>query len=128
MMPKFEETCAVYLSPDAVSSLKAPTLPIKPCRTTSSLVGKVHMAASQAGTCLHTIGIMQVYQADLLRDLDEVEEVGSDAIKELRWATDLSFLATKETARTINRSMASMVAMERHLWLNLSGIKEIFAP
>lgn len=76
MMTKVEETLAAYLSPDAVLSLKAPTLPIKPCRTTSYLAGKVDMAASQAGTCLHTIEIMQAYQADLLRDLDEVEEVG----------------------------------------------------
>lgn len=83
MMPKVEETLAAYLSPDAVSSLKAPTLPTKPCRTTTSLVSKVYMAAGQASTCLHTIGIMQAYQADLLRDLDEVEEVGPNAIKEL---------------------------------------------
>ncbi|KAI2651174.1 enzymatic polyprotein [Labeo rohita] len=32
--------------------------------------------------------------------------------------------ATKETARAIGRSMASMVAVERHLWLTLSDMKE----
>lgn len=74
------------------------------------------MAAGQAGACL--------YQADLLRDLDEGEGVGPDAIKQLRWATDLSHRATKETAQAIGQSLAALVAMERHLWLNLSGTKE----
>ncbi|CAM4567152.1 unnamed protein product [Leuciscus chuanchicus] len=45
-------------------------------------------------------------------------------IKELRRATDLSLRATKETARAIGHSMAALAATERHLWLNLSGIKE----
>ncbi len=42
---------------------------------------------------------------------------------ELRRATHLSLSATKETARSIGRSMAALVATERHLWLNLSNIK-----
>ncbi|KAL0164602.1 hypothetical protein M9458_040355, partial [Cirrhinus mrigala] len=37
---------------------------------------------------------------------------------------DLSLRATKETARAIGRSMASLVAAERHLWLTLSDMKE----
>lgn len=32
VMPKVEQTLASYLSPDTASSLKAPTLPTKPCR------------------------------------------------------------------------------------------------
>lgn len=43
---------------------------------------------------------------------------------ELRWATDLSLHATKQTARANGRSMPAMVSMERHLWLNLMGIKD----
>lgn len=39
-------------------------------------------------------------------------------------ATDLSLWAIKEMAKSICRSMAALVASERHLWLNLSGIKE----
>ncbi len=38
-MPQVE-TLAGYLSPGSLSSLKKPTLPTKPCRLTSSLVGK----------------------------------------------------------------------------------------
>lgn len=86
------------------------------------------MAPSQTGACLHTMAIMQTYQVDLLRDLDEGEVVGSggsaDAIKKLRRATDLSLRATKETAHAIGPSMAALVGTERHLWLNLSDIKE----
>lgn len=48
-----EETLASYLSPDPVSSLKALTLPTKPCLITSALVGKAYMA----GACLHNMCI-----------------------------------------------------------------------
>lgn len=121
-MPKIEETLAAYLSPDVASFLKALTLPSKPCHTTSSLFGNAYMEAGQAG--LHTMAILQAFQADLLWDLDGGEFVSSEELKELHRATDLSLCATKEIARAIGHSMAAMVVMERHLWLNLSGIKE----
>lgn len=57
---------SVYLSPGSASSLKAPKLPTKPLTTTSALVGKAYMAAGQAGACLHTMSVLQAYQADLL--------------------------------------------------------------
>ncbi len=69
------------------------------------------------------MSLLQAYQADLLSDLDEGEGIGPDTVCELRRATDLSLRATKETARSIGRSMAALVATERHLWLNLSNIK-----
>ncbi len=62
------------------------------------------------------------YQADLLKELDEREQVSSDDIAELRRTADLSLRSTKETARAIWRSMAAMVAAERHLWLTLSDM------
>ncbi|KAL0199682.1 hypothetical protein M9458_002869, partial [Cirrhinus mrigala] len=43
-MPRVELTLASYLSPGAASFLKAPTLPSKPLRTTSALVGKGYTA------------------------------------------------------------------------------------
>ncbi len=43
---------------------------------------------------------------------------------ELRRATDLALRATKHTARAVGRSMAASVAAERHLWLNLTEIRE----
>lgn len=70
------------------------------------------------------MGIMQAYQTDLIKGLDNSGEVGLDDIKEIRRAADLFLWATKETASSIGRSMAALVATERHLWLNLSGINE----
>ncbi len=95
-MPRAEQTLASYLSPESSSSLKAPTLPTKLLRTTSGLVGKAFMAVGQTGACLHTTAVLLAYQADLLRDLDEGERIGSDDIRELQRAADLSLQATKE--------------------------------
>ncbi|KAI2662393.1 hypothetical protein H4Q32_001228 [Labeo rohita] len=120
-MPRVEQTLASYLSPAGASSLKAPTLPSKPLRTTSALVGKGYSAAGQAGACLHTMSVLQAYQADLLKGLAEGEKVD---LEELQRTADLALRATKETARAVGRSMAAMVAAERHLWLTLSDMKE----
>ncbi len=122
LMPQIEETLAGYLSPGSSSSLKKATLPTKPCRVTSSLVGKAFQAAGQAGAALHTMVVLQAYQADLLKDLSTGGSIDKEAFLELRRATDLSLRATKQMA--IGRSMAAMVSTERHLWLNLTGIKD----
>lgn len=71
------EKTLVYLSPNAASSLKA----------------------GRAGACLHSMGIMHAYQADLLKDLYDTEAVRLNDIKELCQATDLSLWATKEMVR-----------------------------
>ncbi len=123
-MPWVEQTLASYLSPNAASSLKAPSLPYKPLRTTSALVGKGYAASGQAGACLHTMSVLQAYQADLLKEMDEREAMSSDDILELRRTADLALRTTKEIARAIGRSMPAMVAAERHLWLTLSDIKD----
>ncbi len=70
------------------------------------------------------MSILQSYQADLHKELDECETMSSDDISELRRTADLALHATKETARAIWRSIATLVAAERHLWLTLSDIKE----
>lgn len=88
-MPSVEETLASYFFPESASSLKALPFSTKPVRTTSALVGKAYLAVGQAVACMYTMSILLAYPADLLRDLDEGKKVSSDAIKELRWATDL---------------------------------------
>ncbi|XDV19288.1 hypothetical protein PO909_024787 [Leuciscus waleckii] len=123
-MPQVEETLASYLSPGSASSLKKPPLPSKPCRITSSLVGKAYQAAGQAGVVLHTMAVLQVYQADLLKNLSVGTTINEEAFSELRRATDLSLRATKQMARAIGRSISALVSTERHLWLNLTGIKD----
>ncbi len=123
-MPRVEQMLASYLSPGVTSSLKAPVLPSKPLRMTSVLVGKGYMAAGQAGVCPYTMSVLQAYQADLLKELDEGEHFKSHDITELRRTAYLALRTTKETTRAIGRSMTALVAAERHLWLTLSDIKE----
>ncbi|XP_016344212.1 uncharacterized protein LOC107690393 [Sinocyclocheilus anshuiensis] len=126
-MPQMEESLAGYLAAPQASSWRAPTLPSKPCQFTSRLVGKAYAAAGQAGGTLHTISVLQAYQADLLKDADERgggEVLAPAEIEELRRSCDLALRATKQAARAIGRSLAALIVTERHLWLNLSGLKE----
>ncbi len=51
-------------------SLKAPALHTKLLRTNSALEGKGYTAA---GACLHTMAILQAYQADLLTELNDIK-------------------------------------------------------
>lgn len=43
--------------------------------------------------------------------------------KKLRSATDLALRAAKAPSQAIGHAMASLVMLERHLWLNLTEIK-----
>ncbi len=72
---------------------------------------------------LHSMAVLQVYQAKLLSAVDE-SEPDPATLRELRSATDLALRATKTTAQAIGRSMASLVVLERHLWLTLTEIKD----
>ncbi len=94
-MPRVEQTLAGYLAPGAASSLKAPVLPTKPLRGSSALLGKGYAAAGQAGACLHTMAVLEAYQADLLKELDEGEQISSSDVGELRRTADLALRATK---------------------------------
>ncbi len=89
-MPVVEDTLASHLSPSLAPSWKSrPLLPSKPCRTTSALIGKSYIAASQEGMALHTMAILQAYQADVLKEMDEGTGLTPEAVKELHRATDL---------------------------------------
>ncbi|ROL44499.1 hypothetical protein DPX16_0387 [Anabarilius grahami] len=123
-MPPIDETFANYLVTGNAPSLKAPVLPSKPLKMTSRLNGKAYAAAGQAGAALHSMAVLQAYQADLLKDLDQGQGLSPDVVDELRRTTDLALRATKQTAALIGRSMAAMVATERHLWLNMADIGE----
>ncbi len=78
----------------------------------------------QAGAALHTMSVLQSYQADLLKDSDQGQGLPPEAVTELRRTTDLALRATKQTAAAIGRLVAVMVATERHLWMNLADIGE----
>ncbi len=114
-MPPKEETLASYLSMGETSSLKFPSLPSEPLQDTSRLNGKAYAAAGQAVASLHTMAVLQAYQADLLKDLDNSQGLSPDEVAELRRTTDLALHATKQAATAVGRSMAAMVVTERHL-------------
>ncbi len=124
-VPAVEDMLAVHLLPNSAPSWKSQTLlPSKLCRTTSALIGKSNMAAGQAGAAVHTIAILQAYQAEVLKEMDEGDGVTLEAVKELRRATDLALRATKHMAWAVGRSMEGLVTAEHHLWLNLTDIRE----
>lgn len=59
-----------YLSPSNALLRRKPALPTKPCRVTSTLVGKAYIAEGQAGASLHSMVVLQTYQANLKKDLE----------------------------------------------------------
>ncbi|RXN38137.1 guanylate cyclase 2G-like protein [Labeo rohita] len=87
----------------------------KPCRANAN--------AGQAASALHVMPILQVYQAKLLKSLDE-SGPDPEVFKELRRATDLALRTTKMTARAIGRSMGNLVVLDRHLWLTLTELED----
>ncbi len=123
-MPQLDESVAAHLCPPTAIGWKAKAShPSKPCRTASALAGRSYASAGQAASALHSMAVLQVYQAKLLSAVDE-SEPDPATLRELRSATDLALRATKTTAQAIGRSMASLVVLERHLWLTLTEIKD----
>ncbi len=123
-MPPVEETLVSYLSMGETASLKVPSLPSMPLQATSRLNGRAYAAAGQAVASLHTMAVLQAYQADLLKDLDNGQGLSPDEVAELRRTTDLALRATKQAATAMGRSMAAMVVTERHLWVNLADLEK----
>ncbi len=123
--PPVEEAVAAHLCPSAAANWRVrnnASLPSKPCRATATLAGKAFSAAGQAASALHMMAILQVYQAKLIKSLDE-DGLDPEMFKELRRATDLALSATKVTARAIGRNMGNLVVLDRHLWLTLTELK-----
>lgn len=117
-----EETFTVNLSPGSTSSLKKPTLPTKPCRAKSTVVGTAFQAAGQASAAMHTTMVLQACQSDLLLLLRTRGGSEKEAFLELHQAIDLSVRVTMLSACAIGLSIAAMVVTERHLWFNLTCI------
>ncbi len=49
------------------------------------------------------MSVLQAYQSDLLKEMDEQEAISSDDIFELRRTADLALCDTKETVRAIGQ-------------------------
>ncbi len=85
--------------------------PSKPCRATSALAGRAYSAAGKAASALHSMAVLQVFQAKMLAN----EEAGLDSasLRDLRSATD----------QAIGHSMSRLIVLEHHLWLTTKGTK-----
>ncbi|ROL47102.1 hypothetical protein DPX16_18900 [Anabarilius grahami] len=59
------------LSPTAIGWKAKASHPFKPCRTVSALASRAFAADGQAASALHTMEVLQVFQAKLLHDMDE---------------------------------------------------------
>lgn len=84
------DTTARYISAGVKSTLKALALSSKPLQSTSDLNGRAYVAAGQAGAVLYTVAVLQAYQADLLKDLDQGQDISCEVVDELRRTTDLA--------------------------------------
>ncbi|XP_016093523.1 neurexin-3b-like [Sinocyclocheilus grahami] len=106
--PPLDESVAAHLCPPTAFGWRAKaTHPSKPCRTTSALAGRAYTSAGQAAAALHSMAVLQVFQAKILASA----ESGLDpaTLRDLRSSTDLSLRPTKTTTQAIGRSMASLV-------------------
>ena len=122
-IPPVEAAVASHLCPPSAGRRAQTTLPSKACGVTSSLHGRAYTAAGQAVSALHTMAVLQIFQADLLHKLDE-EGPGAICVADLRSATDLALRAAKAAAQAMGRNMASLTVAERHLWLTLSEMTD----
>ncbi len=116
---------AVHLCPPTTIGWKAKATHLsKPCRRTSALAGRAYSSAGQAASVLHSMAVLQVFQAKVIHSMDE-SNPNPAAFSELRSMTNLALGATKMTAQALGRSIASLVVLERHLWLNLTEKKGV---
>ncbi|KAL0171003.1 hypothetical protein M9458_035599, partial [Cirrhinus mrigala] len=98
-LPPLDESVAAH--PPTAIGLKAKAAhPSNPCRTTSALTGRAYSLAGQVASLLHTMAVLQVFQAKLLQAMDK-SSPDPTAFRELRSATDLALHATKMTAQAI---------------------------
>ncbi len=105
-LPPLDEFVATHLClPMAIGWEERASHPSKLCRATSALAGHAYSAAGQAASVLHSMAVLQVFQAKMLAS----EEARPDAasLKDLRSTTNLDLRATRASAQAIGRSMSA---------------------
>ncbi len=109
-LPHLDESVATYLCPPIAIGWKArASHPSKPCRATSALAGCAYSVAGQAASALHSMAVLQVFQAKMLAN--EEASLDSASLRDLRSTTDLALCTTKATAQVIGHSMSSLDAL-----------------
>ncbi len=122
--PPVEETVAAHLCPAAAKTLGSDiSLPSEPCRTTAHLANKAYASDGEVASALHAMAVLQVFQAKLLQAA-EGRALTAEAVKDLCTATDFALMATKRVAQAMGKAMGFMIALQRHLWLNLTDLKD----
>ncbi len=122
-LPPLDESVAAHLCPPIAIGWKVrASHPSKLRRATYALAGRAYSAAGQAASALHSMAVLQVFQAKMLAN----EEAGLDSAspRDPRSTTDLALRTTKATAQAIGRSMFNLTVLERHLWLTMMEMKE----
>ncbi len=123
-LPPLDESVAAHLCPPTAIGCKARAIhPSKPCRATSSLAGRAYLAAGQAASALHSIAVLQVFQAKML------------SMRKPVWIQPLSgtwgarqtwlHVPPKPPPKPSGQSMSSLTELERHLWLTMTEMEEV---
>ncbi len=112
-LPRLDESVA---TPTAIGWKARVIHSSKPCKAISALARRTYSAGGQAASALHSMAVLQVFQAKMLA----YEDAGLDSasLRDLRSATDLALRATKAIAQAIS-SISSLIVLERHLWLTM---------
>ncbi|KAL0152613.1 hypothetical protein M9458_052336 [Cirrhinus mrigala] len=119
-----ERAVAVQLCPqNAATWRNRARLPSKACKLSPALTAKAYSAAGQAASAPDAMAILQVHQAQALKQLHEGRP-DEGSMQELRTATDFALRATKVTAWSLGQVMSTTVVQERHLWLNLAQVAD----
>ncbi|CAM4549737.1 unnamed protein product [Leuciscus chuanchicus] len=103
--------------------------PSKPCRNTSALAGCAYSASDQSASALHTMEVLQVFQAKLLQAMDESCQ-DPESFKDLHSARNLALCATKSIAQAIARAQpraalreCRLLARSQHLGFLSPGLR-----
>ncbi len=123
-IPPVEHAIAVQLCPWNAAAWWGNLHLLSRARGFSSVsTAEAYIAAGQAASALHTMALLQAYQAKVLKQLHEGSS-DPGLMQELRTVMDLALQVTKVTARSLGQTISALVVQERHLWLNLADIRE----
>lgn len=94
-IPPVEEAVAAHLCPSSSSLGGEASLPSKACCMTVHLADKAYATSGEALSSLHTMAVLQILQARVLKALDE-GSTDLNTFRDLRAATDFALKATKK--------------------------------
>ncbi|MGH0183057.1 UNVERIFIED_CONTAM: hypothetical protein FKN15_011144 [Acipenser sinensis] len=114
---------AMVKTPTLSGLVKDPACPNKQCKTTEIHLKKGYLTATEAVRLSNVASLLSVYQASLVKDLPEHPSTSLRA--ELALVTQLLVKIAQLNARAQGRSIASLVAARRQLWLSQVRVHEL---